>query len=157
MMSAPTHILFVCTGNTCRSPMAEGLFRQLAAQNHPDWVISSAGISAWTGDTASEHTLEALRRHHIDLSSHRSTAISPQLIDAATHIYTMTSAHRDILLAYFPEYEGKIHLLTYLLDSADIADPFGGPLSLYQKTLQQMLPALQSILTHLESPTISPS
>ena len=66
-MTQRKHILFICTGNTCRSPMAEGLFRKLSA-GHPEWQAGSAGTSAWHGQEASPETLHVLEAHGVNLS-----------------------------------------------------------------------------------------
>ncbi len=148
-MSAPKNILFVCTGNTCRSPMAEGLFIKLAAR-HPDWSVASAGVAAWPGQAASPETLYVLRRHGIDLSDHRSSSVLHDMMADATHVYAMTRSHLATLLAYFPEYVDKCALVTCHTDGDDIADPIGCGQSAYNAVANQLLAALTAILTKLE-------
>lgn len=78
-MTQRKHILFICTGNTCRSPMAEGLFRKLSA-HHPEWQAGSAGTAAWPGQAASPETLHVLREHGVNLSSHESRPVTDELM-----------------------------------------------------------------------------
>ncbi len=148
-MSAPKNILFVCTGNTCRSPMAEGLFIKLAA-HHPDWSVASAGVAAWPGQAASHETLNVLRAHGIDLSDHRSSSVLHDMMEDATHVYAMTQGHLAVLLANFPEYADKCALVTCHTDGRDIADPIGCGQRTYNAVANQLMDALSAILTKLE-------
>ncbi len=145
--SAP-YILFVCTGNTCRSPMAEGLCRHFWPQDL-DCRIESAGTSAWDGDPISKESFNELASLGIDASSHRSKAITEEMIHEATHIYTMTRGHRDILLNYFPEYESKIQLVTCFTSNKDISDPIGCGQKAYHQVCEELIPALHEILKAL--------
>ena len=97
-MNQRKKILFVCTGNTCRSPMAEGLFLKLSA-GHPEWLAGSAGTAAWNGQGASPETLHVLNDHEVDLSGHASRAVTLELVEEATDIYTMTESHLAAMLA----------------------------------------------------------
>lgn len=131
--------------------MAEALFRQTAEQCE----IRSAGISAWTGDSISHQAREALERRGIDFARHRSTLLSPWLVDWATHIFVMTRGHYMALVDQYPEARGKIWL--YLAPGADpecvmgkdVADPYGGNAIVYEETLKEMeagIPALRKYL-----------
>ncbi|MEZ0277359.1 MAG: hypothetical protein ACAH88_20780, partial [Roseimicrobium sp.] len=90
MSSALKRVLFVCTGNTCRSPMAEALFRGLVAERE-DYDVISAGVGAHDGDFPSTYTVQLLRELGFDLSDHRSRQISPDLIQGVTHIFAMSA------------------------------------------------------------------
>ncbi|HZJ15005.1 MAG TPA: low molecular weight protein arginine phosphatase, partial [Chthoniobacteraceae bacterium] len=88
------HVLFVCTGNICRSPMAEGLFRE-AARQFGDIKVSSAGVGAIHGQMPSSHAIEVLRPLGIDISRQRSQPLSDELVAQATHIFAMTRGHLE--------------------------------------------------------------
>ena len=130
--------LFVCTGNTCRSPMAEAMFRRMLAERLecaddelPDhgYVVISAGIAAAPGMPASQNSIEALRPFGIDLSAHESQMASPDLLELADHIYTMTAGHREAILRHFPHLSDRVELLSPTGES--VPDPIGGPQSEY--------------------------
>ena len=102
-MSEKKKVLFVCTGNTCRSPMAEGLFRKLVAEK-PDYeVLGSAGVAAYPGDRISPETALVLKQQSADagVEDFRSRPVDAELLEQATHVFAMTESHLDMLLQAF--------------------------------------------------------
>jgi protein-tyrosine-phosphatase/tRNA A37 threonylcarbamoyladenosine synthetase subunit TsaC/SUA5/YrdC len=138
-------VLFVCTGNTCRSPMAEVLCRDLLAKKlgcRPDdverhgVVVASAGLAAWAGGKVSTGALEAMREQGLDLSGHASQPLTENLARQADVIWTMTASHRAGILAQFPEVGGRVAMLSP--DRQDVLDPIGGTLATYRKCAEQI-------------------
>ena len=133
------NILFVCTGNTCRSPIAEGLCAKLLASKigcaqkelaSHGWQIASAGIAASTGRKASPEAVEEVQRRGGNIADHISKPLDFQLAQHADFIFTMTRQHRDAILLEWPELADRIHLLAPL--NADVVDPIGGTYADYQ-------------------------
>ena len=102
------NVLFICTGNVCRSPMAEGLLRRMAGDRVR---VASAGLGAGHGQAPSAHAIEVLRKEGIDISDIRSQPVSADLLERADYIFTMTRDHLDMLLLLFPEMAPKVRLL----------------------------------------------
>lgn len=133
-------ILFVCTGNTCRSPMAEGLARHglrqaLGADNETTFGfhVRSAGVYAGPGAPASENSVAAMRDRGIDISDHASSPAIDHEVAAHDEVYCLTRSHRDALVAMLPpDQASSVQLLDP--DGRDVPDPFGGPLSVYRQT-----------------------
>ena len=137
-------ILFVCTGNTCRSPMAAALMRKKIAEQFPELasqksspiVAISAGVSAFGGDPASHGALQAIRAYQASLDNHQSTQLNSYLVEQADLILAMGQRHRNVIVSQWPETAFKVHLIAE--DGGEISDPFGGPLEVYQKCAEQL-------------------
>lgn len=155
-MSAKKSVLFVCTGNTCRSPMAEGLFRHALA-GRDDIEVGSAGVFASKGSRASPETVKILRKRNIPLDSFQSRPITESLIRKATHIFAMTEGHLAHLEDQFPEYAEKFYLLREFAQTTekrlikDVPDPIGLGLDAYEEVAEVIEKALPSLLAYVES------
>jgi protein-tyrosine-phosphatase len=128
-------VLFVCTANQCRSPMAAGLLQALAAQHGEAdcWQIQSAGTWAEPDRPATQLAQTVMQQRHIDVTDHRSRPVAAELLKSADVILVMTRHHQEALQAEFPAVQGKILLLSQLVDRKfDIEDPFGGSLDDYE-------------------------
>ena len=104
-------VLFVCTGNSCRSVMAEGLFKKLV-EGRDDFYVGSAGVGAADGYGASDETLHVMRQHGIDMSGHKSRRITAAMVRTADKIFVMENMHRAAILQEWPQAAEKTHLLT---------------------------------------------
>ncbi len=150
-------LLFVCTGNTCRSPMAESMMRVLMAERlgvSPEQLeqrgvmIMSAGISAMGGNAPSPEAVAVVGQRGCNLAKHESQPLTERLVRFADLILTMTRGHRDAILAQWPSAAGRVHLLCR--DGSDIADPIGGPLEMYERCAEQISAQLKEWLDTID-------
>jgi protein-tyrosine phosphatase len=149
-------ILLVCTGNTCRSPMAEALCRAMLAERlgcgpedleERGYLVASAGIAAMSGGGASPEAIQVLAELGLDLSNHETQPLTETLVRHADVIYAMTRSHREEIVAQYPAAAERTRLLA--VDGADITDPLGGPLERYRQCAQQIQGHLRARLGEL--------
>jgi glycine hydroxymethyltransferase len=153
VLMALKNILFVCTGNVCRSPMAEGLFRHMVA-NRPDIRVRSAGVSTFPGQAPSPHAIEVLAGLRIDISKLRSLPLSDELVREASCIIAMTRSHMESIHYVFPEAAEKTFLLREFEDyapSLDVSDPIGLGREAYEETRDIIRRALPGVLKFIDS------
>ena len=154
-------LLFLCSGNMCRSPMAEYLMREWLGQDSV-WSVQSAGVSAGDGLPASWEAVQALRESGIDLLAHRSRRLTRELVDAARVIVVMTDAHRAAVLERFPDARERVRLLGSFgpspEDGDDVGDPIGSSLDVYRRVRDQIRALLPNLVLflHERAGTASP-
>lgn len=136
------HILFLCTGNTCRSPMAEVICRDMAEKEQADVSVFSRGLSTVDRLPASEHAKEALQEIRLSASNHRSRQLTLDDLKTADIIFVMTPAHRQAIAGQVPP-KTKLHVM-------NVSDPYGGSLNDYRACRDQISAYLKHI--HREEP-----
>ena len=145
-------VLFVCTGNTCRSPMAEALLR-LALSNASPWRVASAGLAAYEGGRASEAAVAAIAEVGGDLSGHRSQPVTPRLIHDAAAVVAMTGAQAEQLTARYPSVRDKLFLLRSFDPrspfQSNVEDPFCGSLDEYRRCRDLISEAIPGLVNYL--------
>ncbi|EAH4449582.1 low molecular weight protein arginine phosphatase [Listeria innocua] len=129
------NILFVCTGNTCRSPLAEKILQNM----RPDLEVRSAGTRALDGVTISENSREILLQMNLP-GEHAAKKITEADIDWADEVYVMTKNQQAELKSIFPAASNKIQLISE--DGTDIPDPYGGPIEQYEITYYELKSAI---------------
>jgi protein-tyrosine phosphatase len=145
-------ILFVCSGNTCRSPLAEAIAKNILPGRLDFRVdIASAGASALEGSPASQYSIEVGQAHALDLSTHRARLLTPALIRGADLVVTMGARHREMVGTLDPDTLDYAFLLTNFSDHhfGDIPDPIGGGLETYERTYQLIRDCVESMASRL--------
>lgn len=150
-------ILFICTGNVCRSPMAHYYAQKLANESSkPElYYIESAGINAYDGDRATDSAIKVMNKYNVDLSKHTATNIANSGIMESDYVITMTNLHKRILIEMFPEKKDKIYTLRELVydnpEYLDIDDPWGYNLDIYEDISKQIIEAVDIFMKNLEA------
>jgi len=147
-------IVFACTGNTCRSPMAEVLFNHFKADL--DWSAVSCGLAAFDGDPANRHAIQVMSAdYRLDLSNHRSRMVSRDCLVPARLVLTMTVDQRDHLRLLYPDLAEKILTIGEYADEPGLAvpDPYGRELAAYQATAAELARIIKKIVAKIDKTT----
>lgn len=149
-------ILFVCTGNTCRSPMAEAMFRVLLAERlhcapgellEHGYEVSSAGLAAMRGAPASPESVEICAERGVDLAGHASQPLTEALLERADRLYTMTAGHREAILSRYPNLQDRVEVLSR--NGRDVSDPIGYGRSAYEQCYTEITENLSVLVDEL--------
>lgn len=132
------NILFICTGNTCRSPMAEGLCRIKGRKENADINVLSAGLHAFVGQPVSSEAVEALRPR-ANIAGHKARQVDDTILAAADIVITMTLSHKMTLLSVYPQYASKVFTFTELAEGGgEIDDPYGRSQEVYNSCARKL-------------------
>mgnify|MGYP000903474145 CR=1 FL=1 len=145
-------VVFVCTGNTCRSSMAEALFKKMLQDlgKQDEIEVESYGIAAIEGQPASENAKKVMEMEGIDIKGHKAKQFREEVLDADL-ILAMTQSHKDYILNRFPKAKGKVFLLgEFVGDYSEISDPFGQSVEVYKKVADELKQKLSKTLERLE-------
>jgi protein-tyrosine-phosphatase len=155
-MRDPGHVLVVCTGNICRSPMGAALLQHaLAGQRSPlnSLKVISAGVSSRSGLPATEHAVTVLKKVGLDLTGHVSRPVTQELLDRAFMVLCMTESHRDMIELTANPVPERLYLFREFMppgSERQIADPYGGPLPMYETARDEIVEAIPSIIEHIK-------
>ena len=158
----PTEILIVCTGNICRSPMAEGLLRHmLALRRLEGFEVRSAGTHAMDGRPAEPHAVAAVREMGVDISAHTARSLDRDMVVRAGLILVMEQGHADLIARVLPpERQGqalrRLAAFGPRADIQEIEDPYGQPLDAYRGCARLMQTCLDGVLAHCTNLRLSP-
>jgi protein-tyrosine-phosphatase len=150
-------IVAVCTANICRSPMAAALLQHaLAAQPEPfrSLRIMSAGVAVRPGEAASENSVIALKKVGIDLTNHRSQALTQQMLNDALAVLCMTESHRAMIQVQADPVPPNLFLFREFLTGdldREIGDPYGGPLKVYEMARDEMVEAIPALVEKIKT------
>lgn len=149
-------VLFICTGNICRSALAEGIFNhQIKQKKAADaFVAISAGMYVTDNEKASHHAIEVLKPMQIDITGHRSKGVNEVFMEEAFIVITMTRAHKNALRLQYPQHGHKVftfHEYTEGDASKDVEDPYGMPASFYMACSNDLSQGIEKLIEKLEA------
>lgn len=150
-------IMFICTGNICRSAMAEGMMKKLVKEENIDAEIFSCGIYAETGDYATYNAIEAVKDYEVDITSHRATNIRVSKIKEMDLILCATVSHKQSVLYLYPELKEKVYTMKEYADickdgqDLDIKDPWGYDLNVYNHCASEIKECLDKTVEKIKA------
>ena len=153
-MTTHINIIFVCTGNTCRSPMAEYAFKRMLREEGMEEAatVTSAGIRASEGSSAAANAVDVLGKES-DIERHQSSLLSTERMDSADWIICMTEVHKKVIIEKYPSHTDKVFTILSNLNTIpddDIPDPIGSPVDVYHSCLKSFTPNLIFLINKLK-------
>lgn len=147
-------IMFICTGNTCRSAIAEAMLKKMAQENNKKVEVFSSGIFTNGGEMASPNAIEVMKKYNIDLTSHRSTNIKDAHLEDMDVILCAMQGHKERIIRLYPNLKEKIYTIREYADLAkekgpDINDPWGLEIENYNRCVKEIEECLQVIIKKL--------
>ena len=144
-------ILFVCTGNICRSAMAHHYMQKRVNYLNiaDDYIIESAGTSAYTGDRATDFAIEVMKKYNTDLKNHRATYLEESDVEQADLVVCMTAAHKRRVLAKYPNLDGKVYTLKEYAgekEYMDVDDPWGFSIDVYTSCAKEIVEFVDKLI-----------
>lgn len=148
-------VMFVCTGNICRSPMAHYYFQKLANdfEKSEDFLVSSCGTNAYNGQKATEYAIKSMEKYGTDLNNHRSTNIFDIPVEEYDYVFGLTLNHKKQILNSFPSLKNKVFTLIEFVDESstnkDIDDPWGYGIEVYEDTAKKVVKFTKKVFEKL--------
>ena len=139
-------ILVVCTGNICRSPIAEGLLKAAL----PGKTVLSAGTMAMVGDGADPMSIEVSAANGLDIAAHRAQQLTQTMLQAADLVLTLDGSHSAWIHRRYPQYRGKVHKLGKWQQDADVPDPYRRPKAVFESVYEQMASQVEDWLKRVK-------
>lgn len=149
-------IMFVCTGNICRSAMAEGIAKKILKEEGKEAKVYSCGITAQTGDYATYNAIEAAKNYEVDIKNHQATNIRDAKIEEMDLVLCMTQSHKQSIVYHYPKLQGKVYTLKEYVQKdnqekdLDIQDPWGYDLETYQQCCMQIYRYIKEIVKEIK-------
>ena len=142
-------IMFICTGNICRSAMADAMLKKKVKDENKDIEVYSCGIFADQGDGSTREAIEVMKEYGIDLSKHRATHIRNSNIEEMDVILCATTAHKNNVINMYPELEDKVYTMKeyagYDKNDLDIKDPWGYDINTYRRCAREIEECIKNI------------
>lgn len=150
-------IMFICTGNICRSAMAEGMLKKMLQEEKIEAEICSCGIYAETGDEPTYNAIDAMKDYDVNITSHKATNIRDSKIKEMDIILCATNSHKQNVLYLYPELKGKVYTMKEYAgidkdgQDLDIKDPWGYDLNVYKHCAKEIQECLEKIVEKLKN------
>lgn len=147
-------IMYVCTGNICRSAMAEAILKKEGTSNNLNLQVYSSGIFAQDLEPATENSIKAMEKYNINLNGHKATNVKNANMDQMDLILCMTIGHKQLLTQMYPQLKEKIYTFKEYIGNnqdLDINDPWGGSLEIYNEIAEQIYECTKKLIEKLQN------